>query len=240
MTIQDFLVMLDPKGRAGDPTDEYLHEGGCNGGKDVIMNQIRKDAEVVAYGVCAGTGAVITRARKALYAYVVRNMGYPVVYNQEYKQYHWRRMCVPGAIEYLRSHTWEQGDWDRDIDYIDNPPVRKEWKEIHRTRVNIIVKPSGREVFETYEDEMSLIRTKTGRLRVEFSEDYTSAAEVGVGLSRLETLPPGATPSDVWHHCSKIYRSNGGSFVLYSYEDIPDDLVRELILISMRKKLSGG
>lgn len=181
--LSDVLKMIDRNKVLNDQRNKYNHSVTYNTSR-TVLKYIEEDIVLTAYAYNPGNAVVIFPKKSGLIAYSCFFDGFPS--GERYSSFHWRKINMKRAISLIKEDIWEESDYIDDAVYEDTA-YATQWEELATGRIeytssyssSILTISKFKQTYSNYiyEQNYTIYRLTSGKLRVEVDEKYFSFEE---------------------------------------------------------------
>ncbi len=174
--LSDVLKKIDVNNSMTDPQSMHRHQV-CYSHSRTIIRYVEKNVKLAAYGCNPGNALVIFNKHDGLTAYGCYLDSFPVT--NGWPNFHWAKLTVEEAICLIKKDIWQESGYDQNIQY---SSTEKHWQELacgvieytSSYRNSQFTISQFREEYGKYIYELkyTILRLKSGRLRVEVQDSY--------------------------------------------------------------------
>jgi hypothetical protein len=174
--LSEVLRQIDASGSLQNHLNPYRHHV-CYSHSRTIIRYLKSDVVLTAYAYNPGNALVIFPKQDGLLAYGCYLDSFPV--SNGYPSYHWGKLQVEAAIHLIKQDIWQKSGYDENTRYYS---TGRGWQKLasgiieftsfHCNSTYTIEQFRANYDNYVYEAKYTILRLKSGRLRVEVNDQY--------------------------------------------------------------------
>lgn len=193
LSLWQFLAKVDTQGNIPDYAKKQYHKVQYNNSRSII-GYLQPDTQLLGYACNPGNGVILLRKKGGIMAYAVIYLGYPNPNGE--RVFLWSSMKNREALKVIREGNWAATQLDETQDYSKGQDIHN-WLILAQGTIHYVSNSQGDKPLSQAQasaGELSILRLRSGKLRLEVDDSYCSCKMVGKALNYFEHPPVSANP----------------------------------------------